>query len=380
VLTKAGWAAVATGAVLLVASALLGFVELAALAVACLIAVALGLLWVQPRPRLAVDRLVEPLRLTVGEDAISEVRVENQGSRSSLPLVARDKVGGEFKDVPLPRLKPGAHREKRYRLPTNRRAVLDVGPLVIVRSDPFGLVQVDQDRGDQRQVFVHPRRFLLRPLPATFERSLEGPTSDSAPRGSQAFHQLREYVPGDDRRMIHWKQSARTGDLVVRQHVDTSLPDLTIILDSRSGQYRNDQFEIAVEIVASLIVACSDNGFPVRLRTTDGSRYEAPPGQHATTYFLDRLAGIKTGVNGDLISMSQVLQQAAAGYALIAVSGHPTAEDVRSLTPLVRRYSNIILADADPDPDQHHLAAGVRRIDAPTGQEFADIWNHGGLG
>lgn len=376
-LTRTGFAAVVAAGILLVAATAFGYVELAALAIACLLALGFALLWVQYRPPLEVDRTVAPMRVTVGDPAEGVVEVRNVGTRTSLPLAAYDKVGKTTIGVPLPRLAPAATRTERYALPTGRRAVLDVGPLVVVRSDPFGLAKSEQARGEVVEVFVHPRRHALKPLPATFERSLEGPTSDSAPRGSQAFHQLREYVPGDDRRMIHWRTSARTGTLMVRQHVDTSLPDLTVVLDNRASGFDADAFETAVEVVASLVTTCAEQGFPVRMRTTDGRRYEPPPGQSSTTYFLDRLAGIEQDGKGDLVALSQVLSTSGSGYALVAVTGRPSADDVRSLTPLVRRFSSVALVDVEPDSAKTLSAPGVKILPAPSSEVFADQWNLG---
>ena len=376
-LTRTGFAAVAAAGILLVAATAFGYVELAALAIACLLALGFALLWVQYRPPLEVERTVAPMRVTVGDPAEGVVEVHNVGTRPSLPLAAYDKVGKTTIGVPLPRLSPGATRTERYALPTGRRAVLDVGPLIVVRSDPFGLAKSEQARGEVVQVFVHPRRHALKPLPATFERSLEGPTSDSAPRGSQAFHQLREYVPGDDRRMIHWRTSARTDTLMVRQHVDTSLPDLTVVLDNRVSGFDPEAFEVAVEVVASLVTTCTEQGFPVRMRTTDGQRYEPPPGQSSTTYFLDRLAGIEQDGQGGLVALSQVLSTSGSGYALVAVTGRPSGDDVRSLTPLVRRFSSVALVDVEPDAAKTLSAPGVKVLPAPSSEVFADQWNLG---
>jgi len=47
-------------------------------------------------------------------------------------------------------------------------------------------------------------------VPAGRARDLDGPTFDSSPQGSAAFHTLRDYVPGDERRHIHWRSTART--------------------------------------------------------------------------------------------------------------------------------------------------------------------------
>ena len=72
-------------------------------------------------------------------------------------------------------------------------------------------------------LLVQPHVIALDPRPAGRARHLEGPVSDTgAARHAQTFHSLREYVPGDDIRRIHWRSTARTGTLMVRDHVDTS--------------------------------------------------------------------------------------------------------------------------------------------------------------
>ena len=55
-------------------------------------------------------------------------------------------------------------------------------------------------------------------------------TSDAAPDGTITFHTLREYVPGDDLRFIHWRSSAKLDTLLVRRNIDVSLPMTTMLL------------------------------------------------------------------------------------------------------------------------------------------------------
>ena len=54
-----------------------------------------------------------------------------------------------------------------------------------------------------------------------------------------AFHALREYQPGDDRRYIHWRSSAKAGRLLVRQFLDTRRSHVTVIVDPDPEQYRS---------------------------------------------------------------------------------------------------------------------------------------------
>ena len=106
------------------------------------------------------------------------------------------------------------------------------------------------------------------PLPSGFAKDLEGPTSDASPAGDIAFHALRPYQLGDDRRHIHWMSTARTGTLMVRHYVDNRRPTLGVLLDDAIAPYDDDMFEVAVEIATSLLVSSLLHQLPVTGRTT----------------------------------------------------------------------------------------------------------------
>jgi uncharacterized protein (DUF58 family) len=70
-----------------------------------------------------------------------------------------------------------------------------------------------------------------------------------------AFHALRDYAAGDDRRYIHWRSSARTGQLMVRQFVDTRRIHATLVVDGRPASYATeDEFELALSAAGSIAV------------------------------------------------------------------------------------------------------------------------------
>ena len=113
---------------------------------------------------------------------------------------------------------------------------MPVGPLRVTRHDPLGLVAVARGHGETVRVWVHPRIHPLTAVPAGVARSLDGRV-DRVPHGSITFDTLREYVIGDELRHVHWRTSARVGELMVREHLDTSLPRMVVLLDDRSESY-----------------------------------------------------------------------------------------------------------------------------------------------
>ena len=105
-------------------------------------------------------------------------------------------------------------------------------------------------------------------------------------------------MPGDELRHLHWKATARTGQLIVREYVDPAQPWCVVVLDTRRDVLDADGVEAAVEIVASVLWAAAEQDRPVRLATTGGQVRRCPLGD-------DRAAG------GGRTSCACVAQDAA---------------------------------------------------------------------
>ncbi len=163
--------------------------------------------------------------------------VRNTSHRRMLPLRMELEVAGLAVSVPVPSLHGGAGHIVEVPLPTRRRAVIDLGPLRAVRGDVFGLIRRVVQWPVHRQVFVHPR--TVRPsssLPG-YVHDLEGEESTKRTASDLSFHTLREYVPGDDRRFIHWKSTARNGTLQVREFLQTHRSQVGVVLSGSSFDY-----------------------------------------------------------------------------------------------------------------------------------------------
>ena len=122
-----------------------------------------------------------------------------------------------------------------------------------MRADPIGLMRREIVWSQSVDLHVHPRTIAIGTLSTGFIRDLEGSPTRDLTASDIAFHALREYVPGDDRRFIHWKSTAKTGTFMVRQFEETRRSRLMVLLDLEPGAYADDEeFELAVSAAASV--------------------------------------------------------------------------------------------------------------------------------
>ena len=267
---RAGWAVVTSAGRAVLALAItawvlawrLGWTEMAVIAGGSAFLLIVGALFLIGRTHLAVVLEAEPARVTVGDPVAGSITVVNRSKWPLLPLVLEVPVGPGGVAFDLPGVAPGGSYPDIFIVPTEERGVIDVGPATSVRGDPLGLFRRDIEWTEAIEVFVHPRTTNLDPLGAGLVRDLEGRTSQNVSMSDLAFHALREYVPGDDLRHVHWRSSARHGKLQVRQFLDTRRSHLNAIVDSQIESYRNDEdYETAISVAASLVVRAIHDEF-----------------------------------------------------------------------------------------------------------------------
>lgn len=374
-LTRRGAGVLLASLFLYMAGVLLGYEELLVLAVGALVPVLLGLVWVLRRPALEVHREVEPDRVTRGDPALGLLHLHNHARWSSAPVLAMEPCGLRRIPIDVPRLAAGATTTSTYRLPTERRSSYEVGPVQLTRGDPLGFWQTVKQTGGIRRVWVHPVAHPLRGLPSGRTRSLDGGNSDQVPHGSITFHALREYVVGDDLRLVHWRSYARTGTLMVRENVDTSLPQITVVVDLRAAVYTETSFEEAMEACASVLVAASRSGYPVRLITTSGRAVGGRGISADARSLLDVLAEIEITPDGDLRSLVASLATERRSDTLIAVTGAPSSEDLTLLGALARRYDDAVVISIGDQTSAIPAGMTASVVRAESGEEAARRWN-----
>lgn len=314
VVTSAAWLLGLSAVVALLVGWRTGWVELVAAAVFLALLLLIGLPFVLGAHRLESALDLSRDRVVVGERAHGALVLTNASGRRILPSVVDLPVGNGRASFELPSLAAGAQHEELFAIPTARRAVLDVGPVTSVRADPLSLLRREQALTVEETLYVHPRTVRVEGSAAGLIRDLEGNTVRKLTESDVAFHALRNYVPGDDRRHIHWKTSARSGRLMVRQFEETRRSHLLVVLSSRVDDYATDaEFELAISVVGSLGVQVLADGQTLSALTSDSTLRARTSRQ-----LLDQLAGVDYARSPD--RLSQVSRGLSAEHSAASVA------------------------------------------------------------
>lgn len=260
ILSSAGWIALSLAAALLIAGFTLGWQELTFAGITVLVGLLFCIVFLIGRTTYAVAIELSPSRVVVGERALGRLVITNSGAKSVLAARMELPVGVGRAEFHVPALKTGEEHDELFAVPTNHRAIIVTGPAVSVRGDELGLLRRTVRWTEPINLFVHPVTTPLAPSAAGLVRDLEGQVSKKITDSDLSFHALRSYSPGDDRRYVHWRTSARLiqqsgdpSDLMVRQFEETRRSQLTILHSENSVYYASEEeFELAVSVTASL--------------------------------------------------------------------------------------------------------------------------------
>lgn len=272
-----GWVVWSVSVACLIVGLTLSWREVLMVGVALALVSLLGLTVLRRRTLLAVAFDADVYRVIPGSTAEVRVRLTNPARRATSGTDLDIPVGPRTVTERVPRVRANDAYDTVLRVDAPRRTVIPLGPLSVVRRDPFGLYRRSVVLPGTSKVVVHPATATLPPLSAGFVRDLEGEASRDLTDSDLSFHALREYVPGDDRRHIHWKSSAKTGRFMIRQYEQTRRSRMLILLDTRSSAYADDvEFELAVSTAASLGVRALRDSRDVTFVVSQSSVSNAP--------------------------------------------------------------------------------------------------------
>ncbi|MHC4956235.1 MAG: DUF58 domain-containing protein [Planctomycetota bacterium] len=218
--------------------------------------------------KLVIERRIPP-RVPAGEAFEVRVRITNTSRwRPAFGVGFRDALqidsSGEVTCGPtLPMLAPGATAELAYAKRIHRRGVYNVSNALVATRFPLGVFE-------HRVLLTTPSRIVVLPPIGRITQSAKEQLSardaahalqPSSHEGQDDFHTLREFRPGDNPRLIHWRTSARARSLVRRVMHEETDEDIAVILDTcvgRQGESRH--LETAISCAATLLVEAQKSG------------------------------------------------------------------------------------------------------------------------
>jgi uncharacterized protein (DUF58 family) len=401
-LTLRGRCLLATGVALAGSALVLGQRDLLRAAVLVL-ALPLTAAWVvaRTRYRLACERTLEPSRVEAGREAAVRLRLDNVSRLPTGVLLMEDRLPYTLGARPrfvLDRVEPRAVREMSYPVRSEVRGRFTVGPLSVRLTDPFGLCELTRSFTTSEDLVVTP---VVTPLPPVRVGGAGAAGGEGAARpvasGGTDDASTREYRHGDDLRKVHWRSSARVGELMVRREEQAFQSRATLLLDTRAAAHRGDgsgsSFECAVSAAASVGVALARSGFSLSLLLPSAPS-PAPLGARVTPeLLLDVLATVGTTAEATLDAAVDGVRTTSGGGVLVAVLGALPAGQAERLARLRRGPTACVAVLVDTDSwaagrpvdrsraRQRHeqsaallAAAGWRVVPVDHGTTLASVW------
>jgi uncharacterized protein (DUF58 family) len=352
------------------------------------------------RYKLACTRSLEPGRAPVGSSARVILRLQNMSRLPTGTLLLEDRLPyalGSRPRVVLERL--GSHQASSvaYTVRADVRGRYPIGPLVIRLTDPFGLCELTRSFPSIDKLIVIPQ---VVKLPTVRLAGEYAGTGDSRAR-SVAVHgeddaATREYRRGDDLRRVHWRSTARTGELMVRREEQPWESRATVVLDTRAYAHRGEgptaSIEWAVSAAASIAMHLRHAGYKLRLVTGSGVDIDAGEvgGEGA---ILDTLADVKADQSGDISILVEQVRRRSDGGLVIGIFGSLTVSEAELLAGLRGNGATCIGFAIDSstwvsmapgerqEADREHAAAalalihsGWRSVPVTHGSTLPTLW------
>jgi uncharacterized protein (DUF58 family) len=251
---------------------------------------------------------------------------------------------------------PRGEKSWSVRVPLTRRGHFQVDPMALRTGDPLGLFESNAAVGGYSTVIVYPRVEALPGwrMPPAF---IEGSHADKVrtPHTTPSATSIREYVPGDAYNRIHWKTSARKGELLVKEFELEQTADVWIFLDldvtTHTGVGDESTLEYGVRIAASIAARALVENRKVAL-TASGAHISPIPADRGPRQYQKIMQALAAVMADGERPLDEVLVENVAKLrrGMTAVIITPSLEPrwVRSLTGLRNRNveTAIILLDA----------------------------------
>lgn len=320
------------------------------------------------RLRLAAERSEIPPRLRQGQSA--PVRLLVQPPRRGGLFILQEQMHphvGRVRTLPVTAGRGGAV-EYDYTVTPRLRGVYEIGPLVAIWSDPFGLTSRTTEILPASRVVVHPSTEPVtdRPITRQWEDPpVRPPNSRPWPTGFE-FYGMRDYVRGDDMRRVVWRAVARTGRMLIRESEQGITDQVAILIDTDRSRHSagdpSDTFEAAVKTAASLATRHLRDGFSVTVYGNDGQLCPPARGDFSRIPVLDALAAVQPGATPLVDALDHLVTHGRRDAHTLVITPYVDEQigaRCRLLLDRGTRVVVVVLAWEDSDPATLQFAGAI---------------------
>lgn len=281
-----------------------------------------------------------PHRAMAGEMVSVEIEVENhKWLLGSWLLAARDRVvhaRDRFQAAALfVRIPARQSRRGHYFVRFSQRGEYSFGPIELTTHFPLGLIERGLVCQDMGKLIVHPR---VGRMTSRWRSDLWNATELAEQRQMRAglfddeFQRIREYRSGDNPKAIHWRTTARRGELMVREYQQTRDRDLILLVElwqpAQPVASDLDRVELAVSFAASVLYENLRQSREARLRIVIiGTDTVAWDHQSSTELALDQLALAEAAPSADVRpTLEATMQRISSSSRVVVVSSRPRGD------------------------------------------------------
>lgn len=331
-----------------------------------IVLLAMNLIWaVYSVSGIRIERHVLTPRVVVGETIRERITITNRWPvpRSMVEVIDDSALPERMVGVVLD-LGARQERQRVWRSRAVIRGVYTLGPTVVVGSDPFGLFRIERRFVAHDEVVVHPRPRPVR-LSAigrsvmTGQRTSGRRTSDDAP----LVVSVREYRPGDSFQRVHWRSTAKRGQLMIKESVNEPGVSAWIVIDANAAvqEWRGLNFmpgsmpipdsteEYAISAAASVAQQWLAQGHAVGLVAHGLTQLDIPPqrGLAQRLALFDGLAALRCGGNVPLTEMFG-LHRLYAGQTVCVITSDTDPAWVSAVATLKLQGIDIFVVLIEP--------------------------------
>lgn len=352
------------------------------------------------RPHLTYERLVEPAQVPIGQSPRTSLLIRNRMPLSLSSLEFRDRIPDELGSdagFNLTRAFGRWDQVAGYEIPATQRGHFTVGPLRVRSFDPFGTAVASwKVKGEPTSLRITPRIWNLEKMRSGVSSGSAGEaTPQRIGQAGQDDVLVREHPHGDDMRRVHWRMSAKQGELMVRLEEHPWDPSLTLMVDNRTaahfGSGPDSTLEWCISAAASVASDLLGNRYRVTILSADDVIFtprhgEATGNREAMIRALTDVRG--SGRRGLESSLSD-WEALSSSHTLLAALGLLTAEDaaVLSSVGIHMLTATAVVPDAAAwgasreQYDQHKNACRLLRSSGWDIQEYRpgelvpDVWS-----